>query len=562
MNLNRQKMIFPVFVLAILLSLFCTNEQQPDATGNTKSAPAIGSQGMVSSAHPSATEAGLEILKKGGNAFDAAVTVAAVLNVVEPMMSGIGGYGTIVIYDADKGEARFLDSSGKIPQAVNSDLFRAPTPNYLENRRGPKAVSTPGNVNAWEAMSKEYGKLDWAGLFESAIKVAEQGFSIGENTAAMIAYAYESFPDHAKLFYGSDGEPLHAGDRLIQHDLAKSLRLIAQQGASAVYGGEIGTAIDQAMREAGGFLSLADLVNDRAEWWKPIQINYRGYEVITASPPATAFPSLIRLGLMSQFDVQQMGHNSTTYLHHFAEVTKHAFWCRLAYAGDPEINPPQLDKLLSENYWREQAAKIDPNRAKPFEPPRVTIGEQRHTTHFVVADRWGNIVSATQTLGNLFGSRIMPQGTGIWLNNSLAYCTFEPKGNPMDAHAGHRKLSGDCPTLILKNGKPWVALGTPGGHTIGQTVPQMVMNIIDFQMDIQQAIAAPRISFVEPDLIVIEPGIAKSVRDEMVTMGHKIKVRRAIGNAHGLTVEYDEKGMPIKFTGGSDPRGQGLAKGF
>jgi len=144
----------------------------------------------------------------------------------------------------------------------------------------------------------------------------------------------------------------------------------------------------------------------------------------------------------------------------------------------------------------------------------------------------------------------------------LAYCTFEPKGNPMDAHAGHRKLSGDCPTLIMKNGKPWVAIGTPGGHTIGQTVPQMVMNMIDFGMDIQLAITAARISFVEPDIIIVEPGITETIRDELAAFGHNIKVRHGIGNAHGLAIEYDIQGNPIKFTGGSDPRGEGLAKGL
>jgi len=554
---------YVVFLLSLILITLCfNNEAYLNIAGNTTTTPAISKHGMVSTAHTIATEAGLSILEKGGNSFDAAVAVAAVLNVVEPMMSGIGGYGTIIIYDATKGEARFLDSSGKIPQAVNSDVFRAPTPHYIENRRGPKAVSTPGNVNAWEAMSKEYGKLKWQELFETAIIVAEKGFVISENTAAMISVAFKYFPDHARLFYGNNGKPLLAGEKLIQKDLARSLRLIAEQGTRAVYGGEIGKAIDKAMRESGGFLSLTDLINDTAEWWKPISINYRGYDVITASPPSTAFPSLIRLGLMSQFDVKKMGHNSAAYLHHFAEVTKHSFWCRLAFAGDPDINPPPLDKLLSEKYWKEQAAKIDPQQAKQFKPPDVTNQPDKHTTHFVVADKWGNIVCATQTLGNLFGSRIMPEGTGIWLNNSLAYCTFEPKGNPMDAHAGHRKLSGDCPTLIMKSRKPWVAIGTPGGHTIGQTVPQMVMNMIDFGMDIQQAIAAARISFVEPDFLVVETGIAESVRQELTVLGHKVRVRRGIGNAHGLTIEYDQNGKPIKFTGGSDPRGEGLAKGL
>ena len=555
------KYLFLIFVL-LFTNINSGAFRQADPSKKSKSNPAVGVHGMVSTAHPLATQAGLDMLKAGGNAFDAAVAIASVLNVVEPMMSGIGGYGTILVYDAKKNKVRFLDSSGKIPAAVDSDVFRPPTQNYKENRRGAKSVSTPGNVNAWEALSREYGKLRWRDLFQPAIKVASKGFVIDERLSRTIKHAYESFPEHAKKFYGLNNSPLKKGELLVQKDLAKSMKLIADRGAKAFYGGEIGKAIDAEMRKSGGFLSIKDLIADRAEWWEPISIVYRGYEVFTASPPSTAFPSLIRLGMMSRFDSQALGHNTTAYLHRFAEVTKHAFWCRLAYAGDPEINPPPLKRLLSAAYWKKKVAEIAPNKAKPFVPPDVRIKQSHNTTHFVVADSEGSIVCATQTLGNAFGSRIMPKGIGIWLNNSLFYCTFEPKGNPMDAHAGHRKLSGDCPTIIMCDGKPWVAIGTPGGHTIGQTVPQIVMNIIDFNMNIQQAIAAPRISFVEPDVIIVERGIPESVRKELSSTGHKIRVGRGIGNAHGLTIEYDSDGKIVQFTGGADPRGTGKTDGY
>ena len=526
--------------------------------------PAAGTNGMVSSGHPIATEAGLEILKKGGNAFDAAVAVAATLNVVEPMMSGMGGYGTILIFDAKKGEVRFLNSSGRIPAGVNSDAFRAPTPGYRENRTGAKAVSTPGNVHAWEAISKSYGVLKWRELFGPAIKAASQGFILDDRTSRMIGSAYEDFPPQAKLIYGGGGQAFGAGERLIQKDLANSLRLIAEEGVGVFYGGKLGEAIDEEMRKAGGFLAMADLVNDKTEWWVPIHIRYWDCEVYTASPPATAFPSLIRLGMMSEFDVKAMGHNSLEMLHRFCEVTKHAFWCRLRYAGDPGVNPPPLDKLLSAEYWKEAVGRIDMKKAKPFEYPKGDEKEFSHTTHFVVADSQGNIVSATQTLGNAFGSRIMPPGTGIWLNNSLAYCTFEPKGNPMDAHAGRHKLSGDCPTIIFRAGKPWAALGTPGGHMIGQTVPQMVMCLIDFGMNIQDALAAPKVSFIEPDTIAVEERVGKEVIEGLEARGHIVKVIKGGGltNAHGLTIEYGKDGKPVRFWGASDPRGQGLAKGY
>ncbi|MFQ5677368.1 MAG: gamma-glutamyltransferase family protein, partial [bacterium] len=418
------------------------------------------------------------------------------------------------------------------------------------------------NVNAWQAMSKKYGKLEWAALFQTAISTAEKGFPVSERLAFFIGRAFDSFPVHAQEFYGKNGRPLEEGGILVQKDLAHSLQLISEQGARVFYGGELGQRVHAEMQRTGSFLTLDDLIADKAEWWEPISIDYKGYRVYTASPPATAFPSLIRLGMMSRFDSEKLEHNSADYLHLFAEVSKHAFWCRLRYAGDPEIHPPPLDTLLSEEYWQQQVNRISREHATEFKPPGVIAVSSKNTTHFVVADKWGNIVSATQTLGNIFGSRIMPKGTGIWLNNSLAYCTFEPKGNPMDAIAGQRKLSGDCPTIITKDGKPWVALGTPGGHTIGQTVPQMVLNLIDFDMDILQAISAPRISFLEPNTLWLENDVPDEVAAKLMEMGHEVDRSRGLGVAHALSLEYDEDGNPVRFAGAADPRGDGKAKGF
>lgn len=513
---------------------------------------------MVSSAHPLATQAGLDILARGGNAFDAAVAIAAALNVVEPMMSGMGGYGTILVYDAKIQKVRYLDSSGKIPLNTNADLMRAPTPDYLKNRRGAKAVSTPGNVNAWAAMSTEYGNLEWASLFESAIDLSENGFKVSPRLGGFIKGAFPEFSDYTKSFYGKEGKPLEQGDLLVQKDLAGSFKLVAGQGKSAFYNGSIGKAVDGIMKSTGGFLSAVDLENDKAEWWEPIKINYKGYDVYTASPPATAFPSLVRLGLMTK--MPEMEHNSVGYLHAFAEVTKHAFWSRLKYAGDPEITPPPLDMLLSEDYWAKTVADISTDKASAFVPPGKEV-ESKNTTHFVVADQWGNIVSATQTLGNVFGSRIMAEGTGIWLNNSLAYCTYEPKGNPMDAIPGQRKLSGDCPTIIMKDGKPWAALGTPGGHTIGQNVPQIVLNLLEFNMEMQEAIDAPKVTFIEPNTLAIENKIDNETFNTLKSKGHDVQRINRIGNAHGLRILYDEAGNISGYQGGADKRGEGLAKG-
>jgi gamma-glutamyltranspeptidase/glutathione hydrolase len=549
----------------VLTACLASAAQDTPASRNTTSRPAVGTRGMVSAAHPLAARAGLEILEAGGNAFDAAVAVAAALNVVEPMMSGVGGFGVTLLYDADKGTLRCLDASGRFPAATDADVFRAPTPHYLENRKGAKAVSTPGNANAWETLAKAYGKLPWQRLLAPAIKLADDGFAISTHTAKHIASEFPAFPAHARSIYGKDGKPLQAGDRLVQKDLARSLRLLSAQGARALHGGELGEAVDKTMREACGFLRLEDLKRNRAEWWDPVRIDYHSHTVAASPLPNNAWNGLYRLGLMSRFDLGKMGHNSPAYLHTYAEVTKLAYAARLQYAGDRDHHPPPLDRLLSEKQWALEAARINPGKALPLQTPPANPapgggGEEEYTTHFVVADAQGNVVTSTQTLGMLFGSKVLVPGTGIWLNNSMQYCTFEPKGNPLDALPGRRKLAGFCPMLVLRDGKPWAAVGSPGGHTIVQTVPQIVLNMIDFHMDVQQAIAAPRLSFVEPDITAVDEGVPERTRKALAALGHNVQVRR-LGNAHGLALEYDAKGRPHRFTGGADPRGEGVAMG-
>ena len=539
-----------------------------EPTRSTPASPATGSSGMVSSANPLATQAGLEILDEGGNAFDAAVAVAASLNVVEPMMSGIGGYGEIVIYDAEEGRTRFLHASSRMPATLDPDVFRPPAPGYAENRRSAKAISTPGDVNAWEALSRDYGDLEWRRLFDPAIELAEGGFALDGITAGWIQSEFPAFPEHARSIYGPNGAPLVAGETLVQEDLARSLGLISEEGAGVVYEGELGQAIDATVRENGGFLTIEDLRNNRAEWRETISMDYRGYEVVTASPPATSWGTLVRLGVMGQLDPAALGHNSTDYLHRYAEVTKRAYSERTRYTRDPDISPTPLDQLISQEYWADEAARINPLQATPYQPSTsfspVSFNEQEHTTHFVVADEEGNVVSMTQTLGNVFGSRVMPPGTGIWLNDSIAYSTFEPEGNPLDAFPGRYRLVGVSPTLVMSEGRPWVALGTLGGFTILQTMPQMLINLIDFDMNIQQAIAAPRISFVEPDVISVDDSLPESVRNGLSSLGHNVRVDdgRGLGNAYGLAVEYDSEGRPVRFTGGADPRGVGVAVGY
>lgn len=511
--------------------------------------------GSVSSAHPLATKAGYDILKNGGNAFDAAIAIAASLNVVEPMMSGIGGYGTILIYDAKTNKIRFLNASGRFPIATNTDLMRSPTPDFMKNRVGPKSISTPGNLNAWDLMHKTYGTLSWASLFENAIHYADKGFKISTATSGMISEAYTEFSTYAKNIYGKNDVALKAGDQLIQVDLANTFKQIAKEGASIFYKGNIGQQISNQMQQSGSFLAMQDLMNHTAEWWEPIKLNYKGYDVYTASLPANSFAAFVNLGLMREVNDEIVGNNKEKYLHLFAEMTKESYKARLAYSFDPDIQKAPVDSLLSTSVLRSMAAKLSRDSATVFQPPFSGV-ESKNTTHFVVIDQWGNVVSATQTLGNSFGSRIMVEGTGIWMNNSMAYSTFEPKGNPMDAFPGRHKLSGDCPVIIMKDGSPWAALGTPGGHTITQNVPQIIFNLIDFNMNMQSAIDAPKLAFVEPNTIRVDRDMPVQLVDAMRKRGHTISLGN-IGNAHGIKIIRDSSGKIIGFDIGTDKRGEG-----
>ncbi len=527
------------------------------------SGPAVGRNGMVSSSHPLATEAGIEILKRGGNAFDAAVAVAAALNVVDPMSCGVGGFGLILIYDAKSGKVRALNASGRIPKSADPRVFRPPTPNYLENRRGAKVTVAPVNARAWKELSATYGVLPWESLFQTAIRAAQDGFTL---SASIPQDVYDTLPEHAKAIYGRNGKPLAKGDRLVEKDLARSLRMIAAQGPDALHTGELARQIADELRRHGSFVTAQDLKDSRPEWWDAISIDYRGYRVAAAPPPATSFTGLVRLGLMSQWNVASLGADSIEYWHRLAEVTKIGEWDRLRYAGDPDVSPPPLERLLSPKYFAEEAARIDLRHARPFVAPGVTGAEGKDTTHFVVADHWGNVVSATQTIGNVFGSRIMPPGTGIWLNDSLFYSTFEPAGNPMDVHPGRRKLISNTPVIVFRNGKPVIAVGAAGGHTIPQTVPQVVMNVIDHGMNIQQALAAPRIAFVsEGNVLQVESQLPAGVRQGLESRGHPVETvpgPAGIGRLHGLTMAWDGKGQLVRFEGGFDPRGGGGAKGY
>lgn len=511
---------FELFVLSVCLFLF------------SLLAAAGENIGAVAAGHPLATAAGIRVLEKGGNAFDAAIAVASTLNVVEPMMSGVGGYGSILVFDASKGSIRYLNGNGKIPELTNSDLMRPPTEAYLRNRIGAKSVSTPSNAGAWYELHASYGTRPWKELFSDAIGHAERGYALSTFASKIIAEQYVKFSDEARKIYGDGRRPLPPGSVLVQADLGATLRKIAQNGPGVLYQGDIASKIDAQMKMEGGFLTRKDLAREKPEWRAPVSIPYKGYEVYTIGFSGNGFTSLLAMGTVEKFNFSDAQQGSPVYFEKLAEVLKKSMEIRRTFPGTVAGAATIENQVLSDANFLKIAKDIDLDRVSKV--PLYPGVEHENTTHFVVADRWGNIVSATQTLGDVFGSKILVQGTGIWLNNSLSFSTFEPKGNPMDPVAGESKLSSNAPILILRDKRPWAALGTPGGHTIPQNVAQISMNLIDKDMTMQRAIDAPKIAYIEDeDLLRVEEDMPEQVRSSLERKGHRLKIG-PIGNAMGI----------------------------
>ena len=294
MKIRNTLLILIALSFAGLATWACSGESVETTAASvslTRSDGPTGNAGVVRSANEHATFAGVEVLEKGGNAFDAAVAVASALTVAQPNMTNIfGGYGTIIIYDAEQNRLRYLDTGGRFPKAVNSDVFRPPN-DLRAMLRTAKAVSTPSNLSGFEAMWKEHGSMPWADLFQSAIRLADEGFEIPEGLARSIEGTWRYFSDYTKEIYGANGEPLKAGEKLIQRDLAESFRIASRDGAQALYGGELGQALDEEMKRQDGFLAMEDLLENKSDWFDPIRIEYRGNEVVTAGPPSNSITS-------------------------------------------------------------------------------------------------------------------------------------------------------------------------------------------------------------------------------------------------------------------------------
>jgi gamma-glutamyltranspeptidase/glutathione hydrolase len=474
-------------------------------------APVAAPHGMVVTAQHLATQVGVDVLKAGGNATDAAVAVAYALSVVYPSAGGLMGGGFMLLHSA-QGDTRFIDFRETAPQAAQRDMFLGADGQPVKGRstRSPLAVAVPGLVAGLELALQAQGSRPRAALMAPAIRLAEQGFALTEGDAAMLAIAAPDLlkdPPSAALFTPG-GRPLQAGQRLVQRDLAQVLRRVARQGAAGFYTGPTAQAIARHQAATGGLLSTADLAGYRALQREPVRCAYRGLQVVTAAPPSGGGVALCQmLQVLEAYPLKDWGWRSAQGVHVQIEAMRHAFVDRNHLLGDPAFVANPVARLTSPAYAAEVRAAITPGRAgtpetvRPGVAPHATWQEGTNTTHFSVVDRWGNAASVTTTLNDWYGARLTVPGTGLVLNNGMDDFSAKPgapnlyglaQGEANAIAPGKRPLSSMTPTVVLKDGQVWLVLGTPGGSRIITSVLHTLLNVVDHGMDIQEAVDAPR----------------------------------------------------------------------
>jgi gamma-glutamyltranspeptidase/glutathione hydrolase len=525
----------------------------------------MGKRGAVTSAHPLASMAGIRTLLEGGNAVDAAVAVGAALNVVEPFMSSAGGIGLMMISRGGGRERHVLDFVGLAPQAA--DAARA-TEDELAG--GPKSCATPGNLGGWLAALDRFGSMPRDRVFAPAIEMAENGVPLTWMNAQFFEQARATLARSAeaqRLYLGNGGP--RPGKVVTYKELAATFRQIAEGGADVFYRGPIARAIARAVGDAGGWLSEADLAAFRAEWREPLAIDYRGWQIATVPPPFSAFQMLETLNILEGCDVSAWGHNSEDYLHHLIEAIKLASADRLAYAYAGEA---PTRGLVSKAYAASQRARIDPKRAAVSEgerfnpaklPGQISEGHpaqfmNEQTTHFACADAQGTVVSVTQTLGVPFGSGFAVPGTGLVLNNILKWMDSD-LASPNVVRPGKKAGTMMSPTQVYRDGEFALSIGTPGSYGILQTQPQMLLNVLEFDLNIQEAIEAPRVRVYRDRVVDAEARIPADTRAGLGRRGHQINVLAdwswVVGGGQGIARDAESGALMA----GADPRRDGYA---
>ena len=548
----------------------------------------MGRNGMVCSGHPLGSQAGISVLQKGGNAVDAAIATAAALNVVEPLMSGIGGDGFIMVYWKEADRIAVSNGTGAAPYAAARERYLPqgiPMKDIL-------SVSVPGLVHSWLDAHEKYGALSLAEVLASAIDLADNGFPVSHVLSRAIASdsLLCEFPTSRAVF-APNGKPLRPGEILYQKDLARTFRAIIEGGRDAFYRGEIARAIVQFSQEQGGLLTMKDLADCRARWQEPISTTYHGHTVYEAPPNSSGHVLLQELNLVEQFDLQALGCNTAESIHLMVEAKKLAFMDREAYVADPDYVDVPLEALISKEYARERARLIDPERAAsvvapgdPWQyqpggrqskaaPPRSGISqEQEDTTCFVVVDRWGNAVCQLQSLQSAWGSSIIAGDTGILLNNRMTYWHLE-EGHVDCLQPGKRVRHTMNPVMVFKGPRQLALVcGTPGADTQVQTNLQVITHVLDFGMTVAEAVEAPRwrntqsptesnIPHVCKDELLVESRFSPQALSGLERRGHVLNILGDWGaTGSEMMIQVDTNTGALH--GAADPRRDGYAVGW
>lgn len=528
--------------------------------------PVTARNGMVASEQALASRIGLEILQGGGNAVDAAVAMGFALAVALPNAGNIGGGGFMMVHDAKTGQNTALDFREVAPASATRDMYLDAQGQVIEGKslHSHHAVGVPGTVAGLAHALQRWGTMPLDKLVAPAAELADQGFVVSETLGKLLdkeAKNMGRWPATRAVFWRADA-PLKAGDRLVQKDLAQSLRLIGQQGPKAFYEGSIAQKIAAEMAPHGQALNLQDLRAYRVAERVPTQGSYRGYDIVTMPPPSSGGPHLVQiLNMMERWPIAQWGPNSAQTVHHMAEAMKLAYADRSEYLGDPDFVSVPLKGLTSKRYAAELAQGIDAQKARSsqsIKPGKPQPYESDQTTHYSVVDSSGNAVAVTYTLNTNFGSGIVAQGTGILLNNEMDDFSAKPGvanaygligGDANAVAAGKRPLSSMTPTLVLQNGKPVLVTGSPGGARIITTVLQTVVNTIDFGMNPAEAASTPRVHHQwTPDELRVEKGLSPDTMALLRARGHQVAVKPSMGRTQTIQLR---DGM---LYGYSDPR--------
>jgi gamma-glutamyltranspeptidase/glutathione hydrolase len=525
---------------------------------------------MVTSNHPLASLAGTEMLVQGGNAIDAAVATMFALSVVEPMMTSIFGSGFLTIRLAD-GTLTTIDNYGTVSLAAYDSMFE-PIPGSLDNDvvgglndTGYLAVSTPGTLLGWATAVERFGRLPLSTVMAPAIRFARHGFRVSpylRSITEMSQDALARFPASAEVFLPGGGLP-EVGSVIRRGDYANTLERIGAAGPDWLYRGPLGEMVAEDMERNGGLLTMADLEGYRVYERAPVRGTYRGYEIVSMAPASSGGTHIIQmLNILEGFDLGELGFGSADTVHLIAEAMKIAFADRFRYMADPETTNVPVEWLTSKAYGAERRAQIDPVRSQTYSAAQQPDGEGRSTTHCCAMDDEGNVVSTTQTLNSGFGSKVTVPGTGMLLNNCMHLMDPNP-GRTNSIAPGKRILSSMSPTIVLKDGKPFMAIGTPGGVRIFGSVMQAIINVIDHGMMLQEAVEAPRLWDRGPTL-ELETGFADlpELRAELERRGHAIATPlKVAGGMNGILVDPDTgllhgaacwraDGAPMGFSGG------------